>query len=114
MNTQYVSPIYQALSQCEAAQSALLQAALGSPRWAVVTRHDMRVYGPFWSPGEAQWWMDGQGRALRAGEIVELRRSVRDEAQVAVQRARQDAREGAEALAAQFAKRAPFGERTAS
>ena len=88
MSNQYVAPIYRALSQCEAAQSALLQAALSSPRWAVITRHDLRLYGPFWSPGEAQWWIDQQGYELRGGEIVELKRSVRDENRIAVERAR--------------------------
>jgi len=85
----YVAPIYGAISQCEAAQAALLQAALWSPRWVVVTRHDMRFYGPFWSPGEAQWGIDQQGYELRGGEIVELKRSVRDESRIAVERGRQ-------------------------
>ncbi len=88
MSNPYVAPIYGAISQCEAAQSALLQAALLSPRWAVVTRHDMRLYGPFWSPAEAQWWIDQQGYQLRGGEIMELKRSVRDENRIAVERAR--------------------------
>jgi hypothetical protein len=89
VSDQYVAPIYGAISQCEAAQSALLQAALWSPRWAVVTRHDMRLYGPFWSPAEAQWWIEQQGYELRGGEILELKRSVRDEARIAVERGRQ-------------------------
>lgn len=89
MSSEYVAPIYPALSQCQAALSALLQAALQSPRWTVVTRHDLRVYGPFWSPAEAQLWIDQQGYELRGWEIVELRRSVRDENRIAVERARQ-------------------------
>ncbi len=89
MSEPYVAPIYGAISQCEAAQAALLQAALWSPRWAVVTRHDMRLYGPFWSPAEAQWWIDQQGYELRGGEILELKRSVRDENRIAVERGRQ-------------------------
>ena len=88
MSNEYVAPIYRAISECQAAQSALLQAALWSPRWVVVTCHNMRLYGPFWSPGEAQSWIDQQGYELQGGEIVELRRSVRDENRMAVERAR--------------------------
>lgn len=89
MTKEYIAPIYRAISDCESAHSALLQAALWSPRWVVITRHNMRFYGPFWSPTEAQGWIDQQGYELRGGEIVELRRSVRDESRVAVERGRQ-------------------------